>query len=179
MLCALTFRDGDRSGGRPGDHLPDVGHRSRRGSSDVGVRGASAGRQDLGHAERRHVRLCRHTPDPVRADDEFHFEVQICTVLQHAWAEVDPLHKSDLAHARATEEFEIGTLQEDRGPKLRYRLGRLTQNGQPKYSDRALHRGHAHLGAHHRSGGTNGCSVHVAAAVDVDGRAGQIRRIVR
>ncbi|MBJ7291384.1 GTP pyrophosphokinase family protein [Williamsia sp.] len=192
----------------------------------------------------------------LRADDEFHFEVQICTVLQHAWAEiehgirykgsrtspsapidraftlaaglieladaqfaeVDALHKSDLAHARATEEIEIGTLQEvltdalpdvnpgranayewlitllaangvtvrddldeflaasdvdaviaamdykfapthvrlvddlllakfgedhiertagmasdrDREPKLRYRLGRLTQNGQPK-----------------------------------------------
>ncbi|GAA2054290.1 GTP pyrophosphokinase [Williamsia deligens] len=86
----------------------------------------------------------------LRADDDLHFEVQIRTVLQHAWAEiehgirykgsrttpsapidraftlaaglieladaqfaeVDTLHKSDLAHARATAEIEIGTLQE-------------------------------------------------------------------
>lgn len=86
----------------------------------------------------------------LRADDELHFEVQIRTVLQHAWAEiehgirykgsrttssppidraftlaaglieladaqfaeVDALHKADLAHAHATEEIEIGTLQE-------------------------------------------------------------------
>lgn len=86
----------------------------------------------------------------LRADDELDFEVQIRTVLQHAWAEiehgirykgsragqsapidraftlaaglieladaqfaeVDALHKRDLAHARATEEIEIGTLQE-------------------------------------------------------------------
>ncbi|GAA1900340.1 GTP pyrophosphokinase [Williamsia serinedens] len=86
----------------------------------------------------------------LRADDELHFEVQIRTVLQHAWAEiehgirykgsrttpsapidraftlaaglieladaqfaeVDTLHKKEVEEARATEEIEIGTLQE-------------------------------------------------------------------
>jgi ppGpp synthetase/RelA/SpoT-type nucleotidyltranferase len=86
----------------------------------------------------------------LRAEDDVDFEVQIRTLLQHAWAEiehgirykgsrttssapidraftlaaglieladaqfaeVDTLHKTDLAHARATEEIDPETLQE-------------------------------------------------------------------